>query len=161
MRIQLNLSPRQKRTDNGNRKREVTDNEARKQGTLACGSWAASEVSSRHVPTRGHVRIRLNLSPRQKRTDNGKGKREVTDKARKQGLLVGLEIQTSEEPGDKAREQGILAGVYSDTSEDSVESNPRIGRYEGPPSWFCTLSRDVLLVWEPKTPQNSQKNPPF
>ena len=32
-----------KRTDNEKRKSEVTDNEAGKQGLLACGSWAACE----------------------------------------------------------------------------------------------------------------------
>ena len=39
-----------KRTDNETRKRDVTDNEAGKQGLLACGSWAACEESVESKP---------------------------------------------------------------------------------------------------------------
>ena len=39
-----------KRTDNEKRKREVTDNEARKQGILAGGSWATCEDSVESNP---------------------------------------------------------------------------------------------------------------
>ena len=38
-----------KRPDNEKRKREVTD-KARKQGTLACGSWAACEDAVESIP---------------------------------------------------------------------------------------------------------------
>ena len=66
-----------KLTDNETRKSEVTDNEAGKQGLLACGSWAACEESVESIPQAvfkppadtSHVRIsvheryQLNLSP--------------------------------------------------------------------------------------------------
>ena len=60
-----------------------------------------------------------------KRTDNEKRKREVTDKAGKQGLLACTNIRTCKDSVDKAGKQGILAYSYSGIYEDSVESVPQ------------------------------------
>ena len=47
-----------------------------------------------------------------KRTDNEKRKREVTDKAGKQGILACTDIRTCKDSVDKARKQGLLAYTY-------------------------------------------------
>ena len=115
-----------KRTDNDTRKRDVTDNEAGKQGLLKRsqvgpfgdpvesipqavfkppaeyvmmamkGSFTKNKSLLRHVRT-GHQGM--------KRTDNETRKKD-------------------QESTDKARTQGILAYTYSGICEESFESNP-------------------------------------
>ena len=107
----------QARKDNEKRKREVTDNEDRKQGILAGGSWATCEDSVESNP-QAELKspaeyVRMADEDRQltseefmhSRKDNEKRKREVTD--------------------NEARKQGILTCGSWATCEDSVESNPQ------------------------------------